>query len=102
MKTSLNINDTTIFHLIGWIILGISLYLLEDYRREYLLTDFNIFEAKTLKEIELFNLTLYNLMNQRSVKSKTLLIGIIKKFEEYVKNSPELNEEFNKLCVMNI
>ena len=98
MKTSLNINDTTIFHLIGWIILGISLYLLEDYRREYLLTDFNIFEAKTLKEIELFNLTLYNLMNQRSVKSKTLLIGIIKKFEEYVKNSPELNEEFNKLC----
>ena len=36
-------------------------------------------------------------MNQRSVKSKTLLIGIIKKFEEYVKNTPELNDEFNKL-----
>ena len=98
MKTLLNINDTTIFHLVGWVILGISLYLLEEYRREYLLTDFNIFEAKSLKEIELFNLTLFNLMNQRSVKSKTLLIGIIKKFEEYVKNSPELNDEFNKLC----
>ena len=26
MKTLLNINDTTIFHIIGWIILGFSLY----------------------------------------------------------------------------
>ncbi len=97
MRTLLNINDTTIFHILGWIVIGFSLILLEEYRQEYLLTDFNIFEAKTLKEIELFNITLFNLMNQRSVKSKTLLIGIIKKFEEYVKNSPELNEKYNKL-----
>jgi len=97
MRTLLNINDTTIFHILGWIVIGFSLILLEEYRQEYLLTDFNIFEAKTLKEIELFNITLFNLMNQRSVKSKTLLIGIIKKFEEYVKNSPELNEKYKKL-----
>ena len=97
MKTLLNINDTTIFHILGWIVIGFSLILLEEYRQEYLLTDFNIFEAKTLKEIELFNITLFNLMNQRSVKAKTLLIGIIKKFEEYVKNSPELHEKYNKL-----
>ena len=97
MKTLLSINDTTIFHLIGWIIIGVSLYLLEEYKKEYLLTDFNIFEAKSIKEIELFNVTLFNLINKRSIKSKTLLIGIIKKFEEYVKNNAELNDEFNKL-----
>ena len=51
MSSVFKINDTTIFHIIGWIILGISLYWLEEYRREYLLTDFNIFEAKSLKEI---------------------------------------------------
>ena len=97
LKSVFDINDTTIFHLIGWVILGFTLYFMNEFRQEYLLTDFNIFEAKSLKEIELFNITLLNLMNLRSVKAKTLLVGIIKRFEEYVGNSPELNEKFIKL-----
>ena len=97
IKTLLDITDTTIFHIVGWIVLGFILYFMEEYRSEYLLTDFNIFEAKTLKEIELFNQTLLSLMNQRSVRAKTLLVGIVKKFEEYTKNSPELTEKFSKL-----
>ena len=36
-------------------------------------------------------------MNQRTIRSKTLLVGLIKKFEEYTKNSPELTEKFLKL-----
>ena len=97
IKSVFNINDTTIFHLTGWIILGCTLFFMNEFRKEYLLTDFNIFEAKSLKEIEMFNITLFNLMNIRSVKAKTLLVGIIKRFEEYVSNSPELNEKFIKL-----
>jgi hypothetical protein len=97
LKSVFDINDTTIFHLIGWVILGFTLYFMNEFRQEYLLTDFNIFEAKSLKEIELFNITLLNLMNLRSVKAKTLLVGIIKRFEEYVGNSPELSEKYNKL-----
>ena len=97
LKSTFDINDTTIFHLIGWVILGFTLYFMNEFRQEYLLTDFNIFEAKSLKEIELFNITLLNLMNLRSVKAKTLLVGIIKRFEEYVGNSPELSEKYNKL-----
>ena len=99
IKTLLDITDTTIFHIVGWIVLGFIIYFMEDYRAEYLLTDFNIFEAKTLKEIELFNQTLLSLMNQRSVRAKTLLVGIVKKFEEYTKNSPELTEKFSKLSL---
>ena len=97
IKTLLNIADTSIFHIVGWIVLSFILFFMEEYRVEYLLTDFNIFEAKTLKEIELFNQTLLNLMNQRTIRSKTLLVGLIKKFEEYTKNSPELTEKFLKL-----
>ena len=97
VKTLLNVEDTIIFHLIGWIILGFIFHFMEEYRAEYLLTDFNIFEAKTLKEIELFNQTLLNLMDQRSIRTKTLLVGIVKKFEDYTRNSPELLEKFTKL-----
>ena len=97
IKTLLNIADTSIFHIVGWLVLSFILFFMEEYRVEYLLTDFNIFEAKTLKEIELFNQTLLNLMNQRTIRSKTLLVGLIKKFEEYTKNSPELTEKFLKL-----
>ena len=98
MKTLLKITDTTIFHIVGWIILGFTIYFLYNYRQEFLITDCNIFESKSLKEIELYNKTLLTLMNQRSVKSKTILVGIIKKFEDMIKNSPELYEKYSKLC----
>ena len=101
MKTLLDIEDTTIFHILGWIILAFTLYYINDYRKEYLLTDINILDSKSLKEIELYIQTLLNLMNQRSVKSKTIIIGIIKKFEEIMKSSPDLTEKFTKLSTNN-
>lgn len=97
LKTLLNINDTSIFHLAGWLIISFIVYYMEELKEEYLLTDFNIFEAKSLKDIELFNFKLFNLMNMRSVKNKTLLVGIIKKFEEVVKSNEELKDKYNRL-----
>lgn len=97
LKCLLNINDTSIFHIIGWIIISAIVYILKELKEEYLLTDFNIFEARTLKDIELFNLKLFNLMNMRSIKNKTLLVGIIKKFEELVKTNEEIKEKYQKL-----
>jgi len=96
-KTILNINDTSIFHIVGWLIITAIIYVLEELKEEHLLTDFNIFEAKSLKEIELFNLKLFNLMNLRSIKNKTLLVGIIKKFEDIVKSNEEMKEKYMKL-----
>jgi len=97
LKSLLKINDTSIFHLVGWLIISAIIYYFKELKEEYLLTDFNIFEAKSLKDIELFNLKLYNLMNMRSIKNKTLLIGIIKKFEELVKTNEEMKEKYFKL-----
>lgn len=97
LKNLLKINDTSIFHLIGWLIISAIVYYMKELQEEYLLTDFNIFDAKSLKEIELFNLKLFNLMNMRSIKNKTLLVGIIKKFEELVKTNEEMKEKYFKL-----
>ena len=97
VKTVLTINDTLIFHLIGWLILACIVYYLENSKKEFLVTDFNIFEIKRLKDIELFNATLLGLMDKRSMKSKALLVGLTKKFEEFAAANPDVYERFNKL-----
>ena len=97
VKTVLTINDTLIFHLLGWLILACIVYYLENSKKEFLITDFNIFEIKRLKDIELFNLTLLGLMDKRSMKSKAMLVGLTKKFEEFAAANPDVYERFNKL-----
>ena len=97
IKSLLDVVDTTIFILLGWVVLAFIIYFLEEARKEFLLTDFNIFEVKSLKNIELFNSTLLGLINQRSVKAKTMLVGLTKKFEDYYQNNPEIKEKFIKL-----
>ena len=97
IKTLLSIKDTSIFIILGWLILVGIVYNLEEFKEEHLLTDFNIFEAKTLKEIELFNVKLFNLLNMRSIKNQTLLTGIIEKFKEMTKANDELKEKYQRL-----
>ena len=97
IKTLCKISDITIFMILGWIILGIIYYFILKFREEYLITDFNIFEAKEIKEIELYKETLLNLLFENSFKSKIYLTGFIKKFEENLKTMPELNERYKKL-----
>ena len=97
LKEFLKIKETSVFHILGWIIISIILFLLEDDRRDYLLTDFNIFQANSLKKIEIFIQQLYNLISVNSIKNKTILVGIIEKFETYFKRNYELNVKYTKL-----
>ena len=97
VKTLCKIKDITIFMILGWIILGIIYYFILKFREEYLITDFNIFEAKEIKEIEVFKETLLNLLFENNFKSKIYLTGFIGKFEENLKTMPELNERYKKL-----
>ena len=97
VKTALEIHDITAFILAGWVLLGIIYYFILKFREEFLITDFNILEAKEIKEIELFKETLLNLLFESTFKSKIYLIGFIKKFEEHLKTAPELNERYKKL-----
>ena len=97
LKEFLKINETSLLHILGWIIISIILFLLEEDRRDYLLTDFNIFQANSLKKIEIFIQQLYNLISVNSIKNKTILVGIIEKFETYFKRNYELNVKYSKL-----
>ena len=97
LKEFLDINETSVLHILGWIIISIILFLLEDDRNDFLLTDFNIFQANSLKKIELFVQQLYNLISVNSIKNKTLLVGMIEKFETYFKRNYELNVKYTKL-----
>ena len=97
LKCLLGIYDTSIFHISGWILIIFILYYIEEHKEEYLLTDFNIFEANSLKEIEIFNNKIFNLISVRSIKNTTLLLGLIEKFERYFKTLPEMNDKYIKL-----
>ena len=102
IKCQLDIYDTSIYHIMGWIIFSSILCLLEENKEEYLLTDFNIFDNCTLKEIELFNAKLFNLISVTSIKNKTILIGIKQKFEKFFKTNPEMKDKYMKLTTNEI
>ena len=97
LKDFLKIKETSVLHILGWIIISIILFLLEDDRRDYLLTDFNIFQVNSLKQIEIFIQQLYNLISVNSIKNKTILVGMIEKFETYFRRNFELNVKYTKL-----
>ena len=91
------IKDITLFIFLGFIIITLGFYF--KYNQNYfkLITEFNFFEANDLKKIEIYNHILLDLLNKEDHKSKILISGIIKRFEEYISNNSESNELYNKL-----
>ena len=96
-KKLIGIQDITLFVIFGLILITIGFHYANKYRSFLLITQFNIFEANNLKDIEIYNCLLLNLVKQNDHKSKILITGVIKKFENYLNNSPELNEQYHKL-----
>ena len=97
LRELLELKDILVLFIVGFIILAIILFLLEDDRRDSLLTDFNIFQANSIKKIEIFVQQLYNLISVNSIKNKTILVGMIEKFENYFQTNYELNNKYTKL-----
>ena len=60
------------------------------------LTESNIFETNSLKDIEMFSFYLIEKGNENIIESKVLLKGIITSFEEYLTNLPDLNEKYQQ------
>ena len=97
LRELLKFKEITVLLIVGYIIIAIILYLLEDDRRDFLLTDFNIFQANSIKKIEIFVQQLYNLISVNSIKNKTILVGMIEKFENYFQQNYEMNNKYTKL-----
>ena len=97
IKTTLEIKDSTVFVIFGWLMIGIIYYYIILSNNEYYVTDFNILEAKEIKEVEIFKERLLNLLDDGSLRAKTILIGYIRRFEEMLSTYPELKEKYDKI-----
>ena len=90
------INDIILFVLIGWCVISYVLYIYSKYRIEYFLTQINILEVKTVKEIEMFVYNFLLVASNNSIESKTLLIGLIQSLREFFSNNNEIYEKLQK------
>ena len=97
IKVCFNIKDTTLFVLFGWVLLIIVLIYQKKYTHYKSISQFDLFNEQSLVYIEKFNSVLMDLYNSNKKNDKLMLIGIIKKFEDYVHSNPELNDVFSKL-----
>ena len=96
-KKLINIKDITLFVIIGLIIITVGFHYNNKYRLFTLITEFNIFEANSLKEIEIYTSMLLTLLKEKDNKSKILISGVIKRFEEYLSTNAELSGQYYKL-----
>ena len=97
LKQVLEINDTTLFHLVGLSMIFISVYIYIKIQHYYMISDFNIFDGKVLKDIEIFKYSLVSLIDDTTFDGKTLLHGYIHRFEEFLMSNPDLSGKYQKL-----
>ena len=97
MKNLINIKDTSLFILFGLIVIYIAVFFDNQYKYFMLITQHNFFEVNDLKNIELYNQILFKLLKNNDQRSKILISGTIKRFEEYINDKIELKEQYNKL-----
>ena len=98
LKISFKLNSISSYIIIGWIIIIILLHKIYKYKEFLLITEENPFEFTNIKNIEMFNNILFQkLEEQNNYKTKILLNGIIKNFEEYIINNFEINKYYQNL-----
>ena len=84
--------------IIGWIIILILFHRVNKLNDFIIITEHNPLEFQDMKTIERHNsILLAKLLDKKSSSSNIFIQGIIKNFEEYVSNNPELNYHFKKL-----
>jgi len=96
LKKLIGINDITLYVIFGLIIITISFYYNQQNNTFRLMTEFNIFESNSLKEIEIYNYLLLDFLKKKDFQNKVILAGIIEKFEEYLSANEELYEQYHK------
>ena len=97
LKQVLEIHDTTIFQIIGLLMIVLSIYIYIKIKLNYMISDFNIFDGKVLKDIEIYKYALESLIIAKSFDLKTLLYGYIHRFEEFLLSNPDLSGKYQKL-----
>ena len=94
LKKAFKIKDISIFVIVGSICLCFILFFLEGYNTENYLIQANILEASSIKQIEKFTYNLLDIVSHNTIKSKTLVSGIINSIEEFFESQPEIYEKY--------
>ena len=98
LKTLLNLKVVSNFIILGSLIIITGFYKSDRIEEYLLITEKNVFEFKNVKSMEKYkNILLKKLANKNSNESKILIFGIIKKFEEFASNNPEIYYQYIKL-----
>ena len=97
LKDIFELNQVSLFVLIGWIIISILTINLFSYDSSELILNTNIFEINKLKTIEMCISCLLNLIQNQEGTNKTILLGFYYRFREYLMLNPDLKEKFNFL-----
>ena len=88
----------TISVIFGWLIILFLFHRVNVINEFILVTENNPLEFRDMKSIEKHNsILLTKLIDKKSSSSNIFIQGIIKNFDEYISNNPELNYHFKKL-----
>ena len=96
IKEIFELKNIIISLFIGWLIIILFNHIFYHMQIMKCLTESNIFETNSLKNVEMFSFYLLKKAKENSSESKTLINGIINSFEEYLNSSMELNEKYKK------
>ena len=97
LKEAFTIHDTTIFIVLGWIIITIVLIYFFQYSYYKRVTQINLFADQSLIYVKKFIITLLDLYHSTKKEHQLLLLGVIRKLENYISSNPELNNIYKNL-----
>jgi len=98
LKTLLKLEVVSNFIILSSLIIIIAFYKSDRINEYLLITEQNVFELKDVMSIETYkHILLQKLTNKSNNESKILIFGIIKKFEEFASNNPEIHYQYQKL-----
>ena len=96
IKRILKIKQIILFNLYGWIILGFIIFLFQKIQSEKSLISINIFDATSIKDVEVFINSIYNILKHENEKNKIILMGVNSVFKEYFFDKPQLKDYYDK------
>ncbi len=96
IRKLLKLYDSILFIFIGWVVVGFIIYYIMNYKVDYIISNSDVLNFSSIKELELFTCNLLNYSNENSIDSKIILTGLINNIEEYFKTDIEVFEVYEK------
>ena len=96
IRKLLKLYDSILFIFVGWIVIGFIIYYIINFYIDYILSNSDVLNFSSIKELEIFTNKLLNYTNENSIDSKIILTGLINNIEEYFKTDLEVYEVYEK------